>query len=323
MDRWLYHIFARQSGIAAGIIWLLAAPTVIPSPIDQLRSPSHGLAAAFAHPAWTEPTAEDRSATAVTDPQMIPTQPLESSTQSPGGIRRDRAVLWGAFSVGALYLSYRESQAAWGASNGKFHFKNDLVGDGMALNDEISHLFAAFQITEFLTDAYRWIGMEPGRARRIGAWETLALTFLTEFPIDSFNPDQGFGLSDFLFNAGGVLAAYHRMSCQHPPRWDVKISVKRQFFSGESRLIAHTNKQYDDYVYWLTFRPSRSRALPFLLGIGYSTDHDQNPGIIKELHLGIGTSLEDLGGIFGEKYARRLRLLNFFFFNIGTKITHR
>ncbi|HUU45330.1 MAG TPA: DUF2279 domain-containing protein [Acidobacteriota bacterium] len=243
----------------------------------------------------------------------------------PDGSRiiRSRAALWGAFSIGALYMSYRQSQAVWGGSSGRFHFKDDLINDRMALTDEVSHLFMAFQFTEYLSGAHRWIGMEPDRARRIGAWEAWALTFLVEFPIDAFNPGQGFGVSDMLFNTAGVLAAHHRADREPPHRWDIKASVKRQFFEGESRLIAHTNKQYDDYIYWLTIRPSMNRFMPLLLGVGYSTSHDDRPNIIKEVHFGIGTSLEEIGGMFGERTARYLRPLNFFFVNVGTKISWR
>jgi hypothetical protein len=126
-----------------------------------------------------------------------------------------------------------------------------------------------------------------------------------------------------LFNTLGVWAAYKHSEPGYQPRWDVKISVKPQFYDGNSRLIAHTNKQYDDYIYWFTYRPSRNRYIPILLGAGYSTGHDDGPLIIKELHLGVGTSLEDIGGLFGDKIAGYLRPLNFFYFNLGTKIVWR
>lgn len=240
---------------------------------------------------------------------------------SVGGIDRTRAALWGSFTAAGLYEAYQQSQASWGTSNGKFHFKNDFAGDGMALSDEVSHLFVAFQLTRAIHSGYRWIGFEPQRARRLAALEAWLLTFLVEYPIDAYNPDQGFGVSDLLFNTAGVLAAYQHTGQTGSPRWDVKISVKPQFFQGESRLIAHTSKQYDDYVYWITYRPSRSRYMPWLLGAGYSTSHSGAPGITKEIHLAVGTTLAEIGGMLNQRLARYLRPLDFFFFNIGTKIT--
>jgi hypothetical protein len=233
-----------------------------------------------------------------------------------------RTAAWGGANLAAMWAAYKQSQTSWGESNGKFHFKDDFKGDGMAMSDEVSHLFAAYRLMQVLDAGYRWIGASPRAARRWAAVEAWLWTFAIEYPIDAYNPSQGFGVSDLLFNTAGVLAAYHR-SGQQRPRWDVKISVKRQFFDGNARVIAHTNKQYDDYIYWLTVRPSFNRCLPFLLGAGYSTTHPAGGGITKELHLAVGTTLEEIGGIFGERTARYLRPLNVFFFNFGTKISWR
>jgi hypothetical protein len=237
-------------------------------------------------------------------------------------VKLTRSVIWGGVSLAAAIAAYDQSQATWGESNGKFHFKDDLGGDGMALSDETSHLFAAYRLTQVIDAGYRWIGTSPEAARRLAAAEAWLLMFAVEYPVDAYNPTQGFGVSDLLFNTAGVLAAYHRSS-QTRPRWDVKMSVKPQFFDGSARVIAHTDKQYDDYIYWLTVRPTSNRNIPLLLGAGYSTTHHAGGGVTKELHLGVGTTLEEIGGLFGERTARYLRPLNFFFFNIGSKITWR
>jgi hypothetical protein len=233
-------------------------------------------------------------------------------------LSKNRLVVWGGVNALACYLAYEQSQASWGVSNGQFHFKDDLH-DGLALSDETSHLFAAYELTRVLYGGYAWTGMSPTAARRVAAMHAWMWTFLVEYPIDAYNPTQGFGASDLAFNTIGVLAAYHHTRTGPPPRWDLKISVKRSFFAGENRFIAHSNEQYDDYIYWLTVRPLRHRYIPLWLGAGYSTTHRDWPQLDKELHLAIGTTLEDLVGVIDADAARYVRPFNFFFLNIGSK----
>ncbi len=248
------------------------------------------------------------------------------STPSPqvtaGRLSLGRSAIWGGVSVASGVAAFKQSQSAWGESRGKFHFKHDFKGDHMALSDETSHAFAAFHLMQVVNAGYRWIGMDDTKARHLAALEAWLWMFAVEYPIDAYNPDQGFGVSDMLFNTAGVLAAYHR-SGQTDPCWDVKISVKRQFLEGNSRVIAYTTKQYDDYIYWVTFRPTRNRYIPLLVGAGYSTNHLDNGQITKEINLGIGTSLSDIGGMFGARTAAYLRPLDFFFFNLRTTIGWR
>ncbi len=232
---------------------------------------------------------------------------------------KNRMGVWGGFTATAGYLAYQQSQASWGVSNGQFHFKNELY-DGLALSDETSHLFAAYELTRALRTGYAWTGLSPTAARRLAAAHAWLWTFFVEYPIDAYNPTQGFGTSDLAFNTLGVLAAYHHTRPGLRPWWDIKISVKESFFDGENRFIAHSNEQYDDYVYWLTVRPTRQRYLPVWIGAGYSTTHGQWPQIDKELHLAVGTTVEDLAAIINEDAALFLRPLNFFFLNVGTKI---
>ena len=196
---------------------------------------------------------------------------------------RNRALLWAGFSAAAIVEAFTQSQSSWGASNGKFHFKNDFTADGMAMSDEVSHLFVAYQLTNLIHSGYRWIGVESAKARRIAAAEAWLLTFLVEYPIDAYNPSQGFGISDLVFNTAGVWAAYYRAGRPSANRWDIKISVKQSYWDGDSRVIAFTDKQYDDYIYWLTVRPNQSRYAPILFGVGYSTEHTVAADVTKEI----------------------------------------
>jgi hypothetical protein len=237
----------------------------------------------------------------------------------PAVFSRNRMAIWGGVAAGAGYLAYEQSQASWGLSNGKFHFKDEL-NDGLALSDETSHLFAAYHLTRALNTGYSWTGMSSTAARRLAAAHAWVWTFLVEYPIDALNPTQGFGATDLAFNTVGVLAAYQNTRPGPRPWWDIKISVKESFFAGENRFIAHSNEQYDDYVYWLTARPVRHRFVPLWIGAGYSTTHGNWPQIDKELHLAVGTTVEDLAAMVNEDAARFLRPLNFLFLNVGTKI---
>ncbi len=232
---------------------------------------------------------------------------------------KNRMVVWGGLTATAGYLAYEQSQASWGLSNGQFHFKDDLH-DGLAMSDETSHMFAAYHLTRALHTGYTWTGLSPTASRRMAAAHAWIWTFLVEYPIDAFNPTQGFGASDLLFNTAGVLAAYQQTRPGPRPWWDIKISVKSSFFKGENRFIAHSNEQYDDYVYWLTVRPTRHKYIPIWLGAGYSTTHGEWPQMDKELHLAVGTTIEDLAAVVSVDAARYLRPLNFFYLNLGTKI---
>lgn len=246
----------------------------------------------------------------------LPVALPEMDIQFPAS--RNRLAIWGGINAAAGYFAYEQSQASWGVSNGRFHFKDDLR-DGLALSDETSHLFAAYHLTRALKAGYAWTGLSPTGARRVAAAHAWLWTFLVEYPIDAYNPTQGFGASDLVANTVGVLAAYYHTR-PGPRWWDIKISVKRSFFDGESRFIAHSNEQYDDYVYWLTVRPLRRRYVPIWVGAGYSTTHGEWPQIDKELHLAVGTTVGDLAAVVDQNLARHLRPLDFFFVNFGAKV---
>lgn len=224
--------------------------------------------------------------------------------------------------MAACAEAFRQSQAAWGASNGRFHFKADFQGDGLALTDEVSHLLVAYRLSRVIEGGYRWSGVDKSRARLWGAAQTWLLTLLVEYPIDAYNPQQGLGVSDLIFNTLGVAAAYGH-SVMSNPRWDIKVSVKPDFLNGNGRIVAYNARQYDDFVYWITYRPIQHRYVPLLIGAGYSTAHGSTNDPIKELRLGIGTTLEEIGGLIGPRAEQFLRPLNFFFFNLAAKLSWR
>ena len=171
-------------------------------------------------------------------------------------------------------------------------------------------------MAQLARQGYRWSGLSPRAADRAGAIQAAVHMTFVEFPLDAYNPRQGFGISDFLANLAGVGLAWYRAGV-NDPRWDLKVSVKPRFFEGDSRLIARTNRQYDDYIYWLTYRTSRNPYNPLVIGIGYSTRHPPDGSIHKELHFRIGTSLSEIGRIFGRRTERILSPTEFYFLSVG------
>lgn len=238
------------------------------------------------------------------------------------GLHSDFMLIWSTVHLTGLIAAYRQTQDTWGESRGQFHFKHDWSGDGMALSDETSHLFAAFHLHRLLNTGYQWTGLSASRARWMASVEAWLLMFSVEYPIDAYNPSQGFGASDVLFNTVGVAAA-HLRSMQGDPRWDIKISVKPSFFEGQSRIVAQDNKHYGDYIYWLTYRPWTSRDNPLVAGLGYSIDSYAGGRPLKQIHVGIGTTIDLLGGMIHESVGRVLRPLSPIYLNLNTKVTWR
>lgn len=233
-----------------------------------------------------------------------------------------RLGIWAALSIAEGLAAYEKTIEVWGKPSGKFHLKRDAVGDRMALTDEASHLFIAYKLTQAARLGYRWSGLSPSTAVRAGAIQAGLYMLAVEFPLDAYNPAQGFGISDFIADLVGVGLAWYRAG-RSEPRWDLKISVKSQFFRGDHRLIAHTDKQYDDYIYWLTYRVSAHRYDPLVVGIGYSTHHAFGQPPNKELHFCLGTSFSEIGRMIGRRTELALSPAELYFWGIGPRVHWR
>ena len=127
-----------------------------------------------------------------------------------------RLVLWGGLSITEGLIAYDYTTDIWGEPNGKLHFKKDLRGDHMALSDEASHLFIGYKMAQAMQLGFRWSGLSPAVAARAGAAQAaLYLTFV-EFPMDAYNPKQGFGITDFVANLAGIGLAWYRAGRENP-----------------------------------------------------------------------------------------------------------
>jgi hypothetical protein len=134
-----------------------------------------------------------------------------------------------------------------------------------------------------------------------------------EYPIDAYNPDQGMGISDLIFDYSGIFLAYLKIADRRFERWDIKTSLKSMSYSGRN-VIGSNREDYDNYIYWLTY--SRS---PLVFGLGYGTDHPVQE-VRSQFFLGVGTSLYDLIKPISSEVAKYLRFTEFYYFNLRIEL---
>ncbi len=232
---------------------------------------------------------------------------------------RHASVVGGLHGAGGALL-YVETQRTWGHSRGRFHVKSDWTGDGLSQNDEVSHLFFGYTLTRTLSAHWRWSGMPPSRARTVGAVESAFVLTMVE-ALDAFNPTQGLGIGDLLFDYAGVGAGLWTLS--HSADWGIRTSLKAPAKVG---LFAETVRQSDNYVFWVTYRPPLrwGPKQPVSVGAGHSARRGPD-GVtpVRELHFGIGTTLPDIVRTFSPHAARYVGVLDFYYFNLNFTATLR
>ncbi len=260
-------------------------------------------------------------------PTQRPQSFLQRTWRPAHGPSVSRLALWEGLALAQGYIAYQKTTVLWGKSDGKFHFKDELQGDHLAFSDEVSHLFIAYKLAQAARVGYRWGGLSRRAATRAGAIHAAVYMAFVEFPMDAYNPRQGFGVTDLAANFIGVGLAWYRAG-QNDPRWDFKVSIKPQFFDGEDRVLAQNTSEYDDYIYWLTWRLSDNRYNPIVLGFGYSTHHP--PGtrvgdvpIDRQFYFHIGTSPAEIGRFLGKPFDKILAPAEFYFLGAGPKTVSR
>ena len=227
------------------------------------------------------------------------------------GDKRLRISLALSLNLAMMAPSYNHMVKSWGKPDGKFHLKDDWSGDNLALNDEVSHLLISYKLTQALHSGYRALGFGEKTARILGMTEAAFIVTAVEFPIDAYNPTQGFGVSDLIFDYTGILMAYFKISDSRFADWDLKTSVK-SFRNANRQVIGDEAEDYDNYIYWLTYRKS-----PAVFGLGYGTSHPEIGKVNKEFYLAIGTTLPDILRPVSKKLAGALKWAEVYYFNLN------
>lgn len=212
--------------------------------------------------------------------------------------------------LAVMPMAYNHMVKAWGVPDGKFHFKHDWAGDNMALNDEVSHLLISYKLVQALHSGYSMIGYSNKTARIMGMIQAAIIVTAVEYPIDAYNPTQGFGVTDIVADYAGIGLAYLKITDKRFHNWDLKTSVK-SFSHTKRQVIGDNAEDYDNYIYWLTYKKS-----PAVFGFGYSTSHPLSGGVNKEFYLGIGTTLPDLLEPISGKLAKLFRWSEVYYFNL-------
>jgi hypothetical protein len=222
--------------------------------------------------------------------------------------------------AGAIFFGFRQAIASWGKSKGEFHFKDDWNGDKLAQTDELSHFMWGYRMTQFLFNAYRWSGFSTGASHVISVSQTALVLTMVEYPIDAYNPKQGLGVSDLIFDYAGIglACAKRRLGCLED--FDFKISWKRDVFFSNQPMFAQTYEEFDNFIYWFSYRAKLFLPRKIVcLGLGYSAS--RRGGVPeRQFYAGIGLSLPDLVSLFGKKLGENAGFLGLFYPNLHLKL---
>jgi len=231
-----------------------------------------------------------------------------------------RLGVFGATSLGIAGYAFSRMDDWWGESTGEPHIKHtDWKGDNLAQTDEISHFFLSYKITQTGTHFARWTGLSDKASRFIGAGMALTIMTWVEYPVDTYNPYQGFGYTDMIANAIGIsLATTRDIWPEYMHYFDFRFSFK---YNQEmpSELIAQTTAENDAYIYWLTVNPVDK--FPIHAALGYSSNHlAEDREVEREVYIGFGTSLAEIAGMINPKYRKKLDLWNAYELSINFRI---
>ncbi len=236
--------------------------------------------------------------------------PVADSLPSVRRSHMHRNLLIGNVIVGsAAYFYFEET---WGAPNGRFHFKNEFH-DNVALTDEVSHFYAGYKLTEGFAWFFRTFRMPESEVYKYAALQSGLILTLVEIPMDAYNPDQGFGVSDILFDAGGI--GWALLEHRYPNNFDMKFSVKRPPWEFENKFLANENDEFANFIWWGTYRVYYAH-----LGFGYSVHHDERGHVKSEYFLGAGTTAYDLIRIVSPKFAEDVKALDSYYISIRLRL---
>ncbi|MBN2541860.1 DUF2279 domain-containing protein [bacterium] len=246
---------------------------------------------------------------------------LPSFLQTPEKIEAWRCGVYGALLVSATYYAFTNMDEVWGQSSGDFHYKNhDWNDDRLAFTDEVSHMLVSYKLTQACKGLFSWCGFSPRISRICGASGAAIWMTAVEYPIDAYNPKQGFGWSDMVFNFMGISFATLRDRYPWAYRFDLKLSLESLDYFANT-IVAMTLEENNNYIYWLTYQPYREK-LPFHVGFGYSgkmADTGKREAAPQGF-IGVGISLSDLTPILGKDWGKFLGNFGFYSFSLYVEI---
>jgi hypothetical protein len=245
---------------------------------------------------------------------------LTSLTPGQNKINYKRAAVVGMINAGTIFFGFKQAITCWGKSDSRFHFKDDWKGDHLAQADELSHFMWGYKMSQFESALYQWMGLSQKNSQVLSITEPALLLTLVEYPIDAYNPEQGLGVSDLVFDYLGIGMAFAKKRAPWLEDFDFKISWKRNIFTANHPVFAQTYEEYDNFIYWLTYRAKLLLPQKFLcLALGYGTTHySVEPK--REFYLGIGLSVSDFVSLFGKKLREPAKFLDLFYPNLCTKL---
>lgn len=235
---------------------------------------------------------------------------LDRDSTKSGKSHVNRNILLGNLVVGTGAYFYFEN--TWGAPNGKFHFKDELH-DNVAFTDEISHFYAGYKLTDGFRWFFRMLKMPEEKQLKYGAIQAAIILTLVEFPMDAFNPDQGFGVSDFVLDYAGI--GYALLDAKYPNKFDMKFSLKQPPWKFDNKFLASKNEEFANFIWWATYTPKTVSV-----GLGYGIEYDQHGEAQSQVYLGAGTTLYDLLYVIKPSLANELKALDCYFINLRLEL---
>ncbi|MGB5105456.1 MAG: DUF2279 domain-containing protein [Candidatus Zixiibacteriota bacterium] len=217
----------------------------------------------------------------------------------------DRNMLIGNIVVGTgAYFYFKNT---WGAPDGKFHFKDELH-DNVAFTDEISHFYAGYKLADGFRWLFRMLKMPESKQVKYGAIQSAIILTLVEVPMDAFNPDQGFGVSDIVLDYGGI--GFALLKDKYPNNFDMKFSLHRPPWKFDNKFLAGKNEEFANFIWWATYTPK-----VVSIGLGYGIKYVDGDDVQSEYFVGVGATLYDLLLLVKPKWAAELKALDCYFIN--------
>ncbi len=232
---------------------------------------------------------------------------VDSSNVSHSHVYRNLVIANVVCGAGA-YVYFADT---WGAPNGKFHIK-DEIHDNMAFNDEVSHFYFGYKLTDGFDWLFRTLKVPPGKSLRLAALQSAAVLTLVEYPMDSYNPSQGMGLTDLAADYLGV--GFSLLKRKYPDNFDMKFCVKQPPWKFAHKFLASQNQEFDNWIWWAVWKPKYVWG-----GVGYSTNHDKSD-VQPEVYVGAGTTLYDLLHFVKPRLADEFKALDTYFISLRFRL---